>query len=144
MRDLTRNLPLAGRHWRKIGRAAAARHGISEPASAPLLWIERLGGNVRQNLLADAIGIDGASLVRLLDELQTTGMVTRVPDPKDRRANVVNLTPAGRHLVGEVEETLNKLRLRVFAKLPREDIEAALRVYATLSKAAESIDELDP
>jgi len=63
LRDLTRDLLLAGRLWRKIARAAAARHGVSEAASAPLIWIDRLGDNVRQNALADAIGIEGASLV---------------------------------------------------------------------------------
>ncbi|RYG94904.1 MAG: MarR family transcriptional regulator, partial [Alphaproteobacteria bacterium] len=92
LRDLTRDLLLVGRLWRKMAREAAARHGVSEAASAPLVWIERLGENVRQNTLADAIGIEGASLVRLIDELQASGLVTREPDPSDRRANVVSLT----------------------------------------------------
>ena len=77
MRDLTRDLLLSGRLWRKMARAAAAKHGVSEAASAPLIWIDRLGENVRQNALADAIGIEGASLVRLIDELQASGLVTR-------------------------------------------------------------------
>ena len=95
LRDMTRNLLLAGRQWRKIAREVAAQHGVSEAASAPLLWIERLGADVRQNTLADAVGIEGASLVRLLDELQASGLITREPDPADRRANAVNLTDAG-------------------------------------------------
>src|SRR6185436_4077025 len=102
LRDLTRDLLLAGRLWRKIARQAAAQHGVSEAASAPLIWIERLGENVRQNALADAIGIEGASLVRLIDELQASGLVTREPDPSDRRANVVSLTTRGREVVAEV------------------------------------------
>jgi len=65
LRDMTRDLLLAGRLWRKMARAAASRHGVSEAASAPLLWIDRLGNDVRQNTLADAVGIEGASLVRL-------------------------------------------------------------------------------
>ena len=43
LRDLTRDLLLVGRLWRKMAREAAARHGVSEAASAPLIWIERLG-----------------------------------------------------------------------------------------------------
>ncbi len=136
LRDLTRDLLRAGRLWRKMARHAASRHGVSEAASAPLMWIERLGENVRQNALADAIGIEGASLVRLLDELQASSLITRVPDPADRRANAVNLTDKGRSLVTEVNETLNALRLEVFAKLPRKDIEAAARVFAAIEAAA--------
>ena len=136
LRDLTRNLLLAGRQWRKIGRQIASQHGVSEAASAPLLWIERLGKDVRQNTLADAIGIEGASLVRLLDELQTLGLITRTPDTADRRANAVNLTEAGWAVVKDVNEALTQVRLDVFAKLPRKDVEAALRVFAAIETAA--------
>lgn len=136
LRDLTRDLVLAGRLWRKMARHVASRHGVSEAASAPLLWIDRLGENVRQNVLADAIGIEGASLVRLLDELQASGLITRAPDPADRRANAVNLTARGHEVVAEVTEALAALRLEVFAKLPRKDAEAALRVFAAIASAA--------
>jgi MarR family transcriptional regulator for hemolysin len=136
LRDLTRNLLLAGRQWRKIAREVAAQHGVSEAASAPLLWIERLGADVRQNTLADAVGIEGASLVRLLDELQANGLITREPDPSDRRANAVNLTDAGWAIVGEVNDALTALRLDVFGDIPRKDIEAALRIFGALEAAA--------
>ena len=136
LRDMTRNLLLAGRQWRKIAREVAAQHGVSEAASAPLLWIERLGADVRQNTLADAVGIEGASLVRLLDELQASGLITREPDPADRRANAVNLTDAGWDIVREVNDALTALRLEVFGSLPRKDIEAALRVFEAIEIAA--------
>lgn len=136
LRDLTRDLLQAGRLWRKIARQAASRHGVSEAASAPLIWIERLGDNVRQNALADAVGIEGASLVRLIDELQASGLVTRAPDPSDRRANVVSLTARGREVVAEVTDDLMLLRLQVFADLPTADFEATLRVFAAIKAAA--------
>lgn len=136
LRDMTRNLLLAGRQWRKMGRHVAAEHGVSEAAAAPLLWIERLGNDVRQNALADAVGIEGASLVRLLDELQASGLITREPDPADRRANAVNLTEAGWAVVHEVNDALMALRLEVFTSVPRKDIEATLRVFEAIESAA--------
>lgn len=136
LRDLTRDLLLVGRLWRKMAREAAARHGVSEAASAPLIWIERLGENVRQNTLAEAIGIEGASLVRLIDELQSSGLVTREPDPSDRRANVVSLTPRGREVVAEVNEDIQNLREQIFAGVSPADIEATGRVFAALKEAA--------
>ncbi|HWA18120.1 MAG TPA: MarR family transcriptional regulator [Devosia sp.] len=136
LRDLTRDLLLAGRQWRKMGRMAAARHGVSEAASAPLLWIDRLGGNVRQNALAAAVGIEGASLVRLLDELQKSGLITRAADPGDRRANTVTLTAAGRKAVRAVNASLARLRSEVFAMTSRADAAAALRVFRAIATAA--------
>lgn len=136
LRDVTRDLLLAGRLWRKMARHAASQHGVSEAASAPLLWIGRLGENVRQNVLADAVGIEGASLVRLLDELQASGLITRVPDPADRRANAVNLTERGQTVLAEVTEALTSLRLDVFAKISRKEAEAALKVFRTIEAAA--------
>ena len=136
LRDLTRDLLLAGRLWRKMARKAASEHGVSEAASAPLLWIARLGENVRQTSLADAVGIEGASLVRLLDELQASGLITREQDPSDRRANAVNLTERGKQVVDEVNETLTALRLEVFAGISRKDAETAIKVFTAIETAA--------
>src|SRR5690606_19725700 len=136
LRDLTRDLLHAGRLWRKMARQAAATHGVSEAASAPLVWIERLGDNVRQNVLAEAVGIEGASLVRLIDELEGSGLVIRQPDPNDRRANEVSLTPRGKEVVAEVNADVQALRRQVFAGLPDSDLEATIRVFAAIKTAA--------
>ncbi len=136
LRDLTRDLLLAGRLWRKMARKAASEHGVSEAASSPLLWIARLGENVRQTALADAVGIEGASLVRLLDELQASGLITREPDASDRRANAVNLTPKGQEVVAEVNEALTNLRLEVFADVTRKDAEVAMKLFKAIEAAA--------
>lgn len=137
LRDMTRDLLLAGRLWRKMAREAAARHGVSEAASAPLIWIDRLGENVRQNALAEAVGIEGASLVRLIDELESSGLVTRKPDPSDRRANSISLTPRGREVVTEVNEDIQRLRLDIFKNVDRADIHAATRVLQAIKAAGD-------
>ncbi len=135
LRDMTRDLLLAGRLWRKVARHVAAQHGVSEAASSPLIWIERLGENVRQTALADAIGIEGASLVRLMDELEASGLITRETNPSDRRANAVKLTDRGVSVVKEVNDALTALRLEVFADVPAEDIKAAMNVFAAIKAA---------
>jgi MarR family transcriptional regulator for hemolysin len=138
LRDLTRDMLVAGRLWRKMARRAAAKHGVSEAAAAPLIWISRLGENVRQTALAEAVGIEGASLVRLLDDLTSAGMVRRETDPNDRRANNLYLTPAGEQAVAEIEVELENLRAEIFAGVSAEDIAAAGRVIAAIKAAAGS------
>jgi DNA-binding MarR family transcriptional regulator len=48
-----------------------------------------------QLALAQAIHYDKTRLIGLLDELEREGLITRTPDPADRRARIVALTQAG-------------------------------------------------
>jgi MarR family transcriptional regulator for hemolysin len=138
-RDFTAEMVVAGRMWRRMTRAVTAQHGIAEAGAAPLLWIGRMGEGVRQNALAERIGVEGASLVRVLDELAAAGLVTRQPDPSDRRANMLFLTEAGRAVTARVEAEISNLRERVLGELDDADIAAAQRVFAAITAAAESM-----
>ncbi|WP_132255140.1 MarR family winged helix-turn-helix transcriptional regulator [Methylobacterium segetis] len=128
----TQALLLAGRQWRRCADAAARAHGISDATALPLVMIGRMAGEPRQNALADAIGIEGPSLVRLLDQLGAAGLVVRKEDPTDRRAKVLSLTKAGRAVVARMEADLHTLRESVFAAVSAADIEASLRVFRAL------------
>jgi DNA-binding MarR family transcriptional regulator len=54
-----------------------------------------------QQQAADRLGIDRSTMVLHLDALAEQGLVTRRPDPHDRRRNVVMLTDTGRDTVKE-------------------------------------------
>ena len=136
LRVFTADMVIAGRLWRKLARETLARHGVAEAGAAPLLWIGRLGGKVRQNVLAEYCGMEGASLVRILDELQALGLVVRVPDATDRRANLLDLTEAGQAKRTEIEADLAAFRLQTFEGIPAEDIEAALKLFNVIKAAA--------
>jgi len=138
-REFTSELIVAGRQWKRLTRAVTARFAIGEAGAAPLLWIGRMGEGVRQNALAERVGIEGASLVRVLDELAAAGLVKREPDPTDRRANLLYLTDKGRQVTAEVEVELNELRTRVFADLDTADIAAAQRVFAAIKLGLERL-----
>ena len=136
LRVFTADMVIAGRLWRKLARETLARHGVAEAGAAPLLWIGRLGGKVRQNVLAEYCGMEGASLVRILDELQAQGLVVRVPDATDRRANLLDLTEAGQVKRTEIEADLAAFRLQTFEGISSEDIEAALKLFNVIKAAA--------
>jgi MarR family transcriptional regulator, transcriptional regulator for hemolysin len=136
LRVFTADMVVAGRLWRKLARETLARRGVAEAGAAPLLWIGRLGGKVRQNVLADYCGMEGASLVRILDELQAQGLVVRVPDATDRRANLLDLTAAGEVKRTEIEADLAAFRLQTFEGIGAEDIEAAIKLFNVIKAAA--------
>ena len=135
-REFTGEFVIAARLWRRMTRAVTAQYGIAEAGAGPLIWIGRLGDGVRQNVLAARCGIEGASLVRIIDELTKSGLVERRPDPADRRANALYLTDKGRRINAEVEAELLDLRRRVLGDVDGADIAAAERVIAAIKRAA--------
>lgn len=49
-----------------------------------------------QQALAALLGVDQTTMVALIDSLEATEIVTRRPDPADRRRNAIEVTPDGR------------------------------------------------
>ncbi len=143
----THALLTTGRHWRRAANTVAEAHGLSDATAHPLIIIGRMDEEPRQNVLAEAVGIEGPSLVRLIDQLAAAGLVLRREDPSDRRAKVLGLTPRGRQVFEQIEAELSTLRARVFAEIDDADLKASLRVFAALQRygrAATEMAELEP
>jgi MarR family transcriptional regulator for hemolysin len=136
---LTALLLQASRRWRRVAEEAMTAHGLSEARAAPLIWVGRLGGGVRQVTLAAHIGIEGPSLVRLLDQLEAAGLLERRDDPEDRRAKTIWLTPEGKTLTRRIERVLTELRERLLRDISDEDIAATLRVFQALDAVTEPV-----
>jgi MarR family transcriptional regulator, transcriptional regulator for hemolysin len=136
LRTLTLGLVRAGRTWRRAADEVVTAYGLTEATALPLLLVSRLGGDLRQTALAEALGVEGPTLVRLLDQVEEAGLVTRQEDPTDRRAKVLRLTKAGRARVGAIEAEFDRLRERIFADVPDADLEATLRVLQALRDGA--------
>jgi len=55
-----------------------------------------IGSAPTQQALAEQMGYDKTRLIDVLDKLADAGLVQRRPDPQDRRARIVAITPSGR------------------------------------------------
>ncbi|RAS20841.1 MarR family winged helix-turn-helix transcriptional regulator [Paraburkholderia bryophila] len=140
-RTVSSTLVVAARKWRRTSHGVLAAFNVSEACATPLLTAGRLGSAVRQVTLADHVGIEGPSLVRLLDQLCAAGLMRRDEDPEDRRAKTVVLTEEGRRVTAKMEEELVTLRAQALKGVSRSDLEATLRVLAAFtSDAAERED----
>lgn len=135
-RGLTAQLLQAGRQWRRIAESGLEKLGISEACASPLVWTSRLGGGVRQVTLASYVGIEGPSLVRLLDQLAAANLVVRKDDPTDRRAKTIWLTAEGERLSAKIEDLLDGLREQVLTGVSEQDLAATLRVLKAFDEAA--------
>ncbi|SDR19863.1 transcriptional regulator, MarR family [Paraburkholderia fungorum] len=132
-RTVSSTLVVAARKWRRTSHGVLAAFNVSEACATPLLTASRLGSAVRQVTLADHVGIEGPSLVRLLDQLCAAGLMRRDEDPEDRRAKTVALTDEGRAVTAKMEEELVTLRAQALKDVSRSDLEAALRVLAAFT-----------
>ncbi|GAB7037753.1 MULTISPECIES: MarR family winged helix-turn-helix transcriptional regulator [Catenuloplanes] len=96
--QLTDSTPyLLTRAVRKASRLAAP-HFAAEPLRFPhyvtLCWAAHLDG-ATQRELAGAMDADPSDLVTVLAALEDAGLLTRTPDPADRRRNLLAVTAAG-------------------------------------------------
>lgn len=139
---VTSSIPRAERQWRKLGRKLIDRicrecgyppGSLSEASIFPLITIGRLGEGVRQNAVAEEIGVEGPALVRLLDLLAEQKLIERHEDPEDRRAKTLWLTDEGRKLRMLIENDLTKVRAAVLRTHSPEELRAAVGVLRTMS-----------
>ena len=137
-----RLLPLA-RRWRAVADRAVAGFGLSDATGWVLLHVGRLGDGVRQTELAGALDIQSASLVRLIDQLERTGLVERRIDSDDRRVNRVFLTSAGETTVVQIEQALRAIRQELFEGIADTDLATANTMLALLDQRVTARREAD-
>jgi DNA-binding MarR family transcriptional regulator len=77
--------------------------------------------------LAEVLELQPISLVRLLDRLVEHGLLERRSDPKDRRANRLFLTKAGRQLADDLDSLRDAIATDVFQGMPTTSLEISLK-----------------
>jgi DNA-binding MarR family transcriptional regulator len=86
-----------------------------------------------QLALAKAINYDKTRLIGLLDELEREGLITRRPDPTDRRARIVRLTPEGDARHAAARRAIHAMEDRLLAGASASDRRRLWRMLADLS-----------
>ncbi|MDX8470265.1 MarR family transcriptional regulator [Mesorhizobium sp. VK23B] len=128
LQDITSDLLLAGRRWRRAAGRLLGSHGTSDAAAAPLISLAQLGNGARQIDIASDLGIESPSLVRLINQLEAQGLVERQCDDSDRRANGLFLTEQGQETAEQLQELLADLRGTILGKFTKAELETAARV----------------
>jgi len=90
-----------GLHLTRISRTVSRAFDdtLAEAGGSLPVWLVLISLKSRQlasqRELAEAVGIQGATLTHHLDAMESAGLVTRRRDPANRRLHLVELTPAG-------------------------------------------------
>lgn len=109
-----RELIVASDHYRQA-MAAGLRIGLSESA---VLGHLLHNGAQTPSLIAARIGLTAASTTALIDRLTGNRLVSRRPNPRDRRSVLIELTELGR---AAVEEMYTMFAIDIDRALQRAD-----------------------
>jgi DNA-binding MarR family transcriptional regulator len=91
-----------------------------------------------QLALAQQLGIDRSVLTYLLDDLESAGLIQRQPDPADRRARRIVVTPSGHSRLKRLQRDLvsaESFALRGLDVAEQQTLRALLRRASTTQDA---------
>ena len=101
-------------------RARAAALGLTRAQAAVLANLARQEG-INQVSLAQILELEPITLARLLDRLQAAGLIERRPDPKDRRAHLLYLTPSAYPLLDRIFALAAAVREDALVGIPERE-----------------------
>lgn len=102
------------------------------PHDARALRVVGRHGPTRLGVVAEHLRIAPRSATDVVDRLESRGLVTRAPDPADRRAMTVVLTDEGREVLAEVDEARRQAGAAFFGVLGERDRATLARLLARL------------
>ncbi len=103
--------------------------------SALVLIVDNPG--LRQSQLAEALDIERANLVVIIDELEGREWITRDRVPTDRRAYALNPTLAGRRLYDRALEAVRGHERRILNGMDEETKQAVIGAMSMIRRGSE-------
>lgn len=116
------------RKWRARLDDCLKDTGLTQARWHALLTIWRQKTPLTQRELAQSLGIEGPTLVRILDALEKDGLIERCAAEGDRRAKYIKPTEAARPLMAKIERIAGDLRAELLKDIPAEHLAIATSV----------------
>ncbi|MET8988807.1 MarR family winged helix-turn-helix transcriptional regulator [Nonomuraea wenchangensis] len=116
-----------GGAWAEL-RQAFPRHIGMSPQRVQLLIRLWRDGETSHSDLRHTLGIDGASVTRLVKEFEADGLIGRRLDPADNRYTLAALTPAGERAAAELERSHQSYQERLLDGITSQQQEIVLDV----------------
>lgn len=98
------------------------------------------GPSVRSADIMSAFGYSPRTVTEALDAVEREGLIERHPDPTDRRAKRITITPAGEAALRQSEPLRNKLRDDLFGVLDAEERAALSRALEKMNRRMEALE----
>jgi len=111
--------------------------GLSQGKWRTLIHLSQGGNKLTQKVIAERMGIEGATLAGLLDSLENDGWVERRDSNADRRCKTVHLQRRSKAVLDKIFNTAHDLRAELIEDISRRDLETCIRVLSKIREKAE-------
>jgi DNA-binding MarR family transcriptional regulator len=108
----------------------ALRNLDMTPAQFCVLRVIDANPGLSQARVAEALAIERARLVQMIDRLETTGRVQRERSVTDRRSHALYLTGAGAELIARAQGALEEHERNVTERLGTKNKDELMRILA--------------
>jgi DNA-binding MarR family transcriptional regulator len=142
-RDLLSNIITLARLIRTEVDKRARMHGMTRAQWGILIRLEKQPG-LLQKELAECLEVEPITVARLIDRLESRGMVERRPDPSDRRCWRLHLTDAARPLLGEIGLQLDDVAGLLCDELSCETLSEVDSAIASMRDKAQDLKSAGP
>lgn len=136
----TRALVTAARRWRKLANDRVKPRGQTMAQWETLYLVAYSDEELNQGQLSRLIGVQGPTMVRMLDSLAREGLIQRQQSQHDLRVTINRITDKGRNAITNIMGITNELRRQVLADIAPGDLNTVVDV---LTQILRGIDQLD-
>jgi DNA-binding MarR family transcriptional regulator len=110
--------------------------GLSLPKLAALdRLMQTPGGSLPLGQLADRLACVKSNVTQLVDRLEADGLVTREPDPNDRRSRLAVITNAGRQAHEKGAGIHRETERQLFGALTDDDAARLADIFEKIDRA---------
>jgi MarR family transcriptional regulator for hemolysin len=120
------------RTWRQAIDRRLKCLGVSQASWMTIVVTSKAHTPLSQSELAERLGVEGATMVAMVDRLAKAGLVVRQPCQSDRRINRVVLTDAGTRLVETVKAEAAAVRKELLVAIDPTKLAIATELLETL------------
>ncbi len=120
------------RAWRHQIDKNLRAHGLTLAQWLVLRALHQHGEGLVQREIATTIGVEGPTLVRILDKMAQAGMIERREHAHDRRYKTVFLSPKAKERMEEFNDVVSRVRYEFMTDIDEQDLEVCLRVFDRL------------
>ncbi len=131
-------LHLTAHGWRTALDRRLRPLGYSRSRWMVLLHVSRNDG-ITHRELAERMGIEAPTLVRLIDRMEGDGLLRRRASESDRRVKHLHLSAAGTEEVTRIWASAADLRKEILAGLSKAEINTTLDVLQKIRARLESL-----
>jgi MarR family transcriptional regulator, transcriptional regulator for hemolysin len=128
------------RSWRQAVDRRLKHLGVSQASWMTIAIAAKARSPLSQSELADKLGVEGATMVAMIDRLVKAGLVLREASTTDRRVKRVVLTPAGLKIYEKVKAEAVALRKELLSNTDPRKLLMATELLEGLQRIIDARD----